>query len=108
MLDAQHALMMADLDRGQVPAVLAYALQLDEPIRAVAGSAQADPESWGRVPRTYVRTTSDEVIPLSVQDRMIREADRAAPGNPFTVHDVDASHIVPHSKPAELADILIS
>ncbi len=108
VLDAQHALMMADLDRDLVPAVLAYGLQPDEPVRALAGTAQADPDAWGRVPRTYVRTTRDEVIPLDLQDRMIGEADRAVPGNPFTVHEIEASHLVPLSRPRELAGLLVA
>ncbi len=108
VLDAQHALMMADLDREKVPAALAYGLQPDEPIAAVAGSAQVDPTSWGGVPRTYVKTTSDEVIPPAVQEQMIREADTATPGSAFKVLEVNASHFVPLSKPSELADLLVA
>lgn len=108
VLDVQHALMMADLDREKVPAALAYGLQPDEPIAALVGNAQVNTASWGRVPRTYVKTTGDEVITPAVQERMIREADTAAPENAFTVVEVNASHGVLLSRPSELADLLVA
>jgi len=106
VLDAQHVLMMADIDRARVPAVLSYALQPDESLRAVAGEAQADSAAWGRVPRTYIRTTLDQVIPIEVQDRMIAEADALTPDNTFAVRDVEASHFVLFSRPEQIADLL--
>ncbi|MFD2415945.1 alpha/beta hydrolase [Amycolatopsis pigmentata] len=108
VIAAQHALLMADLDPAHVPAVLAYALQPDEPIQAIAGQAQVEERTWGGLPRTYIRTTEDEVIPLEVQDRMIAEADRLTPGNPFTVHTVAGSHFSPITRAAEIADILVA
>jgi pimeloyl-ACP methyl ester carboxylesterase len=108
ILDAQHSLLMADLDRARVPAVLNYALQPDEPIRAVIADAQANAATWGQVPRIYIRTTRDEVIPVSVQDRMIAEADALTPGNTFTVHTLHSSHFAPLTQPAQVADCLIA
>jgi pimeloyl-ACP methyl ester carboxylesterase len=108
VLEVQHALMMSDLDRDRVPAVLAYGLQPDEPVAALAGHARIDPESWGTVPRTYIRTLRDEVLPPRLQDRMIREADTATPGRTFTVAEIDASHLVPLSRPADLADLILA
>jgi pimeloyl-ACP methyl ester carboxylesterase len=82
VLAAQHALLMADLDSAHVPAVLAFATQPDEPLQAILADARVNPETWGRLPRTYIRTNHDEVIPLQVQDRMIAEADHLTPQTP--------------------------
>ncbi|MGH3511238.1 MAG: hypothetical protein ACRDQI_02190 [Pseudonocardiaceae bacterium] len=43
---------------------------------------------WGQLPRTYIRTSQDEVIPVQVQDSMVAEADQLTPSNPFTVHTI--------------------
>jgi pimeloyl-ACP methyl ester carboxylesterase len=106
ILAVQHALLMADLNPAYVPAVLAYATQPDEPLQVILADARVDPATWGRLPRTYIRTSHDEVIPVQVQDRMIDEADRLTPANPFTVHTIAASHFAPITHPAEVADIL--
>jgi pimeloyl-ACP methyl ester carboxylesterase len=106
VLAVQHALLMADLDSAHVPAVLAYATQPDEPVQVVLADARVDPETWGRLPRTYIRTDQDEVVPPDVQDRMITEANHLTPTNPFTVHTVTASHFAPITHPTEIADIL--
>jgi pimeloyl-ACP methyl ester carboxylesterase len=106
VLAVQHALLMADFDPAHVPAVLAYATQPDEPLGVILTDARVDPRTWGRLPRTYIRTDQDEVVPVQVQDRMIGEADRLTPDNPFTVHTVAASHFAPITHAAEVADIL--
>jgi pimeloyl-ACP methyl ester carboxylesterase len=108
LLAVQHALLMADLDPVHVPAVLTYGMQPDEPLRAITGEARVDERTWGRLPRTYIRTTQDEVVPIEVQDRMIAEADRLTPGNLFTVHTVAGSHFSLVTHAAEIADILIA
>ncbi len=108
VLAAQHDLLMADLNPAQVPTVLAYATQPDEPLQAVLADARVDPATWGWLARTYIRTSQDEVIPIQVQDRMIGEADQLTPANPFTVHTLAASHFAPITQPAPLADILTS
>ncbi|HEY3608829.1 MAG TPA: alpha/beta hydrolase [Pseudonocardiaceae bacterium] len=106
VLAVQHALLMADLDAAHVPTVLAYATQPDEPLQVVLADARVNPETWGQVPRTYIRTDQDEVVPVEVQDRMITEADRLTPTNPFTVHTIAASHFAPITRATEVADIL--
>lgn len=108
VLAVQHALLMADLDPNRVPAVLAYATQPDEPLQVVLADARVDPETWGRLPRTYIRTHQDEVVPIQVQDRMIAEADHLTPTNPFTVHTIAGSHSAPITHATEVADILIT
>jgi pimeloyl-ACP methyl ester carboxylesterase len=106
VLAAQHALLMADLDPALVPAVLNYGLQPDESLHAVLADAQVNPATWAALPRTYIRTTQDRVLPPAVQDRMITEADALAPTNPFDVHSLNTSHLAPITRPAEIADIL--
>jgi pimeloyl-ACP methyl ester carboxylesterase len=106
VLAIQHELLMADLDSARVAAVLAYATQPDEPLQVIIADARVDPETWGRVPRVYLRTSRDEVIPVEVQDRMIGEADRLTPENKFVVHTLAASHFAPITHAAEVAEIL--
>jgi hypothetical protein len=108
VLALQHALLMADLDPAHAPAVLAYATQPDEPLQVVLADARVNPETWGRLPRTYIRTDQDEVVPLDVQDRMIAEANRLTPTNPFVVRTIAASHFAPITHATEVADILIT
>ncbi|GAA1958184.1 hypothetical protein [Amycolatopsis minnesotensis] len=54
--------------------------------------ARGDPATWGPIPRSYIRLTSDRFNTLPNQDRMIADADVATPGNRFDVHDLDTSH----------------
>lgn len=102
----QHELLMADLDPVLAPAVLNYALQPDESMRVMLADASVDRETWPRIPRTYIRATADRVLPVSVQDRMIGEADALSPAAPFAVHSVDASHFVSLTRAGEVAGIL--
>ncbi|MFC4087134.1 alpha/beta fold hydrolase [Amycolatopsis samaneae] len=53
---------------------------------------RAEKDTWGRIPRTYVRLTEDRAMPPAAQDRYIREADALTPANPFEVHSVASSH----------------
>jgi len=62
MFAVQHALLMADLEPAHVQAVLAYATQPDEPLQVILANAQVDPDTRGRLPRSYIRTSHDEVI----------------------------------------------
>lgn len=57
------------------------------------GEDRGDPDTWGRIPRSYVRLTADEGLPIALQDRFIREADAVTPDNPFDVHSLDTSHV---------------
>lgn len=62
---------------------------------------------WGRVPRTFVRCAQDRALPVAVQDLMIAEADRAMPGEPFTVRTLPGSHSPFAARPRELAEALV-
>jgi pimeloyl-ACP methyl ester carboxylesterase len=62
-------------------------MQTDESATAYAGRAVGRTETWGRLPRTYLRFGKDRTIATKLQDRMIAEADALTPHNPFRVHD---------------------
>ncbi|KOG51966.1 alpha/beta fold hydrolase [Streptomyces varsoviensis] len=81
-------------------------MQTDEPVAAYAGRAVGRADTWGRVPRTYLRFGRDRTIATALQDRMIAEADAATPGNRFRVRDFpEASHVGPLD-PTPVADAL--
>ncbi|MDQ1018873.1 pimeloyl-ACP methyl ester carboxylesterase [Streptomyces afghaniensis] len=81
-------------------------MQTDEPITAYAGRAVGRADSWGRIPRTYLRFGRDRTIATALQDRMVAEADALTPGNRFRVHDFpEASHIGPLD-PASITEVL--
>ncbi|SAK98748.1 esterase [Caballeronia temeraria] len=92
------------------PSVLSATLNMltpDEPIRGLSDPATVSPGHWGTVPRTFIRCTRDNAIPLAAQDQMIAEANRLTPYNPFRVETLDSSHSSFLSRPAELADLLL-
>lgn len=80
-------------------------LQPDEPAAIPLSESRGEASTWGRIPRTYVRFTLDRLIPLALQDRFIREADRLTPDNPTDVRSVAAPHAGPFGRP-EVVDIL--
>ncbi|GAA4964989.1 alpha/beta hydrolase [Kineococcus glutinatus] len=82
-------------------------MEPDESLAVMAADARIDPDTWGQLPRTYVRLGADRSIPPALQDRMIREADEATPGNAFRVHTLDSSHIGFLFQPATVADLLL-
>ncbi|MGV9384857.1 alpha/beta fold hydrolase [Nonomuraea sp. NPDC003707] len=90
-LDAVKAAFMAEASEGELLAMLNTLLP-DESLLVGSADARGRKEAWGRVPRVYIRHTRDRVIPLALQDRMIKEADAATPGNKFKVYSVEASH----------------
>ena len=60
------------------------------------------PERWGRLPRVYVETLQDHVIPIGLQRQMVAAS---GVGHVYTL-DTDHSPFV--SRPRELADILLA
>ncbi|MCP2261598.1 Alpha/beta hydrolase family protein [Streptoalloteichus tenebrarius] len=102
------ALKRAILADGTDQEFLAYlnTLEPDESLDAGGSASQANAETWGRVPRTYVRLTRDTSIPLALQDRFIREADALTPDNPFDVRSLDSGHVRFLIHPAEAAAVL--
>lgn len=70
------------------------------------GYGTVDKDTWGRIPRTFIRTLNDKACPLAVQDMYIEEGDALTPDNPWDVRSVESSHAGFLTKPAEVADIL--
>jgi hypothetical protein len=69
------------------------------------------PRTTGRgpppgVPRAFVRLAQDASLPPALQDRLIREADALAPGDPTRVRTLSGSHLYWLVHPAEAADVL--
>lgn len=89
---------------------LAYlnTLEPDESFLVSSSDVRVDATTWGRIPRTYIRLTKDQSIPVALQDRFIAEADALTPGNPFGVRSIDSSHAKFLVQPAEAAAILAS
>jgi len=96
-----------DLSTDEYLAFAAY-LNPDLPLGVAFDDARGTAARWGRVPRTFVRCTKDQTIPLALQDRMIAEADAATPDNPFHVDTLPSSHSPFASMPDRLAALLAS
>ncbi|MEU7837881.1 alpha/beta hydrolase [Nonomuraea sp. NPDC049129] len=79
-------------------------LEPDETATIPMAEARGQAETWGRIPRTYVRFTLDRLVPPALQDRFINEADRLTPDNPTDVRSIAAPHFGPFDRP-ELVDI---
>lgn len=84
---------------------LSNMLEPDETATIPLADARGHADTWGRIPRTYVRFTEDRLIPLALQDRFIQEADRLTPNNPTDVHSIAAPHVGPFHRP-DLVEIL--
>jgi pimeloyl-ACP methyl ester carboxylesterase len=102
------ALKTAMLDDGTDQEFLAYlnTLEPDETLDAGTADDRARADTWGRIPRTYIRLTNDTSMPLALQDRFITEADALTPDNPFDVHSLDSSHVRFLIHPQRVAAIL--
>lgn len=104
LADAKH-LFMADATDEQFRAFL-NTLQPDSSMAVLTADAQVDAATWGTIPRSYIRLTEDRTTPVAFQDRMIAEADRLTPDNPFDVHTVESSHAGFILRSAKVAHIL--
>jgi pimeloyl-ACP methyl ester carboxylesterase len=100
------ALKTAMLEDGTEQEFFAYLNTLEPDESLDAGTERADAATWGRIPRTYIRLTEDRSMPISLQDRFIKEADALTPDNPTDVHSVQSSHVGFLIRPREVADIL--
>ncbi|MFJ2512448.1 alpha/beta fold hydrolase [Streptomyces griseoviridis] len=83
------------------------ALSPDLPLAIPTTPVVVTARRWGRVPRTFLRCADDRALPAAVQDLMIAEADRAVPGDPFTVRTLPGSHSPFAARPRELAAALL-
>ncbi len=82
------------------------ALVPDVPFNVPSEDARGTAARWGRLPRTFIRCTLDNALPIGLQDRMIAEADAATPSNRFDVRTLAASHSPFASMPDQLAATL--
>jgi pimeloyl-ACP methyl ester carboxylesterase len=83
-------------------------LHPDEPLESLAAPVEVTAGRWGRIPRAYVRLIDDMAFPVAAQDLMIAEADRLTPDTPFTVHSLAGGHSPFVTRPAELAELLVT
>lgn len=78
----------------------------DEVLDAGGPDDLANAETWGRLPRSYIRVTRDLSIPIELQDLFIKEADALTPDNTFDVHTLETSHVGFLVRPERAAAIL--
>ncbi|CAM5692434.1 MULTISPECIES: alpha/beta hydrolase [Streptomyces] len=83
------------------------ALSPDLPLAVPATPIALTAARWGRIPRSFLRCADDRALPMATQDLMIAEADRAMPGEPFTVRTLPGSHSPFAARPQELAETLV-
>ncbi len=100
-----QAALLADGTRDELLAYL-HTQEPDEALVVDEDATRADAATWGRIPRTYLRLTEDQAMPLALQDRFIAEADALTPANLFDVHSVASSHLRFQLHPAEIVTIL--
>ncbi|MFD6417641.1 alpha/beta fold hydrolase [Streptomyces sp. NPDC060194] len=80
--------------------------QPDENLDAGTSADRARADTWGRIPKTYIRLADDASLPLALQDRLIREGDALTPDNPYDVHTLAGSHLKWLVTPAPAAELL--
>ncbi|TQL66540.1 alpha/beta hydrolase family protein [Nocardioides albertanoniae] len=80
--------------------------QPDENLDPGGPDDRAQAETWGTLPRTFVRLSDDVSMPPAMQDRLIREGDALTPDNPYDVHTLASSHLGWLVRPAAAADLL--
>ncbi|WP_030761574.1 alpha/beta hydrolase [Streptomyces sp. NRRL F-2664] len=67
--------------------------QPDENLDVGTSADRAQAQTWGSIPRTFVRLADDASMPPAMQDRLIREGDALTPGNPYDVRTLAGSHL---------------
>lgn len=80
--------------------------QPDENLDAGSDADRAQADTWGTIPRAYVRLANDVAVPVAVQDRMIREGDRLTPDNRYAVRTLPSSHLLWLVRPRQAAEVL--
>ncbi len=105
---ALAALRAAFLADGTDDEFLAFlnTFQPDESLDAGTSADRAQAETWGRIPKTFVRLADDASLPLALQDRLIREGDALTPDNPYDVRTLASSHLKWLIDPAPAARLL--
>ncbi|MFI1919639.1 alpha/beta hydrolase [Nocardia sp. NPDC020380] len=90
----------------QTLTVINYGMQPEDGAQTNFADARVDADTWGRVPHSYIVLTKDNVIPPALATKMIDDADRLTPDNPFDVHTLAAGHVGVILQARELAAIL--
>lgn len=90
----------------QTLAVLNFGMQHEDGALTQFTDARVDAETWGRVPRSYIRLTRDNVLSSALVTKMIEDADRLTPDNRFDIHTLDSGHAGVILKARELAAVL--
>ncbi|RII09207.1 Alpha/beta hydrolase family protein [Streptomyces sp. YIM 130001] len=80
--------------------------QPDENLDAGTSADRARADTWGSIPKTYIRLEHDTSMPLALQDRLIREGNALNPDNPYDVRTVPSSHLKWLVDPAPAARML--
>lgn len=102
---ASKAAFYGDVSDDQFAAVVNL-LTPDEPAAVFGAPARGTAARWGALPRTYVRCTEDQAIPVAAQDLFIAEADALTPANLTDVRTLAASHSPFISMPDAVAALL--
>ena len=105
---ALAALKTALLADGTDDELLGYlaTLEPDEPLFPPSAAEKIKAEAWGRVAHSYLRLLDDRSMPVALQDRLIADADKLTPDNPFDVHSIASSHAGFLVHPGQAADVL--
>ncbi|MEV6061671.1 alpha/beta fold hydrolase [Nocardia asteroides] len=105
-LEDFRAVNMPEATLEQMLTVINYAMQHEDSAHTQFADALVDPGTWGRIPRSYIRLTSDHVLAPALVTKMIDDADRLTPDNPFDVHTLPTGHIGVPLQASALATIL--
>ncbi|MFE2999829.1 alpha/beta fold hydrolase [Nocardia sp. NPDC059246] len=90
----------------QMLLVLNFGMQPEDGAQTNFADARVEADTWGRIPHSYIRLTRDNVISAALATKMIDDADRLTPDNPFDVHSLEAGHAGVMFRARELAAIL--
>ncbi|WP_136659002.1 hypothetical protein [Nitratireductor sp. XY-223] len=94
----------ADVDDGLLATVM-HLLTPDAPV-SIYGDAAEFADGFAGIKRTYIRCTQDQTVVPSTGAAIVADMNAAWPSQQTDLVDIEASHEVMFSKPAELANIL--
>jgi pimeloyl-ACP methyl ester carboxylesterase len=95
-----------DVPPEMIPAIFNL-LTPDDPAGPYAVVTSITARRWGVIPRTFIRCTLDQGIPIGAQDVLIQAADALTPGNPTRIATLESGHSPFFSMPDKLAAVLI-
>jgi pimeloyl-ACP methyl ester carboxylesterase len=95
-----------DLDADTATAAISL-LSTDGPAGIPATAFEVTKARYGAIPHAYVMCTRDNMVPLALQHRLVKEID-AVSARPTVVTELDSSHSPFLSHPAALAEFIAS